>query len=103
MALYDSAVGAYLDMNFRWMKPAAKYMLMGFGLIWMLVFISVGLFGEATMDAVSIASALSYFFAWFYVIFAPIALALNYFFVPAESSETEEALHEPRKRGIFHR
>ena len=85
------------------MKPAAKYMLMGFGFIWMVVFISVGLFGESTMDAVSIASALSYFFAWFWVIFTPIAFALDYFFVPAESNETEETQHEPRKRGLFHR
>ncbi len=93
-------------MNFRWMNPAAKYMLMGFGLIWMLVFISVGLFGESTMDAVSIASALSYFFAWFWIVFAPIALALNYFFVPAipeDENAPSEPLHEPKRRGIFHR
>ena len=90
-------------MNFRGLKPAAKYMLMIFGLAWMLIFISVGLFGEATMDAVSIASAISYFFAWFWVIFAPIAYALGYFFVPADTNETEEVSHEPRKRGLFHR
>ncbi len=74
-----------------------------FGFLWMGIFISVGLFGEATMDAVSIASALSYFFAWFWIVFAPIALALNYFFVPAETSETEETPTQPRKRGLFHR
>jgi hypothetical protein len=90
-------------MNFKPLKPAAKWMLMIFGLLWMGIFISVGIFGEATMDAVSIASALSYFFAWFWIVFAPIALALNYFFVPADTSETEEPLHEPRKRGLFHR
>jgi Kef-type K+ transport system membrane component KefB len=90
-------------MNFKPLKPAAKYMLLGFGLAWMLIFITVGLIGEASTDLVSIAAAVSYFFAWFWIIFTPIAFALGYFFVPADANEAEETPAQPRKRGLFHR
>lgn len=98
-----SAVGVNRRMNFKSLKPAAKWMLMIFGFLWMGIFISVGIFGEATMDAVSIASALSYFFAWFWIIFTPIAFALGYFFVPTDSTNLDEAPHESKKRSLFHR